>query len=284
MDCREFQEQVTPAVDRLLPEDQMRAFLGHANVCPACRSDFEVESITKSVVRSRLKMVRTPPHVVASIAARLREEQASPAGAARVWWQRLRTSVYFRPAIAFAVGSIAVVLLVRGPAEEPGRGPSTFPPGNVIEQARYNYSAVVNKTLLPAFTGNEPQTLLDFFTGKTEFPVLIPRLKDCELVGGVQNEFAGVKLAHVVYRHGAEVVYVYQACWEEVQKGDRLNLPVEVRDQLRATGWYSAPLPDGNAIVLWTKGRTLCSAVAHMPKEELLACMTEGEQPTTSPW
>jgi len=281
VDCREFQEHVTAAVDRQLTEDRMRAFLGHAGACPSCRNDFEVESITKSVVRSRLKMVRTPSHVMASIADRLYEEKASPAGALRVWWQRLATSVYFRPALVFAAGCIAVLLLVRDSTD---RSRNNILPGNIIEQSMTNYMAVVNGSILPQVTGTEPERVLSFFTGKTEFPVLVPRMKHCELVGGVLNEYAGVKLAHVVYRHDREVVYVYQACWEEVQKGERIHLPVEVRDQLRATGWYSAMQTDGNAIVLWTNGRTLCSAVAHMPKDELLACLTEGERTTTEPW
>jgi anti-sigma factor RsiW len=285
VNCKEFQEHVTEAVDRQLPGDRMQAFLSHAGACPSCRDAFEVEKLTKTVVCSRLKVISTPPRVVASISARLREEQASPAGSIRTWWQRLGTSIFFRPAIAFAVGVIAILFIVRNSTDHTLTQASLTPAlGNVIEQSMTNYLAVVRGTILPQIVVHEPEQMLDFFRGKTEFPVLVPRMKECELVGGVANEYAGVRLAHVVYRHDREVVYIYQACWEEVQKGERIHLPPDVRNQLKATGWYSSSQADGYSVVLWTKGRTLCSAVAHMPKEQLLACLTDGESSTAQPW
>jgi anti-sigma factor RsiW len=285
VDCKEFQEHVTEAVDRRLSGDRMKAFLHHAGACPACRDELEAETLTKNLVCSRLAMVRTPASVMAAITTRLREEQASPAGALRTWWQRITTSVYFRPAVAFAVAAFAILFLVRTSADHStGNVSLALVPGNVIDQSMTNYLGVVNRTILPQIANSERETVLDFFKGKTEFPVLLPRMKECELIGGVANEYAGVKLAHVVYRHQKEVVYIYQACWEEVQKGARLQLPADVRDELKATGWYSASQPNGYAIVLWTKGRTLCSAVAHMSREELLACLTDGEPTTAQPW
>ncbi len=284
MNCKEFQEQVTEAVDRHLPADRLKAFLTHAGECPVCRNDFEAERLTKKLC-SRLKMMPTPPGVTMAISDRLRAEAATPAGPLRTWWQRLGTSIYLRPALAFTLGIALVLIILRTPSDpSPGTATRTPVPANVIDQAMTNYKAVVEGSILPQMAGSEPERLLDFFRGKTEFPVLVPRIKECELVGGVANEYAGVKLAHVVYRHAREVVYIYQACWEEVQKGERIVLPDDVRRELKATGWYSASRPDGYAVVLWTKGRTLCSAVAHMPKEELLACLTDGEGTAAQPW
>lgn len=257
----------------------MRAFLLHADACPPCRGEFEAESFTKSLVCGRLRMVCTPSHVMEAVTDRLRAEAAAPAGALRVRWRSLSRSVYFRPALLFAAACAAVIILLRtGDMTAPdGGAPSraSLFPGDVIQQSLTNYRAVVNGSILPEIRSSEEKRVLDFFTGKTEFPVMVPRMRSCELVGGVLNEYAGVKLAHVVYRHDREVVYVYQVCWEEVQRGERVNLPAGIRDHLRATGWYSSAQPDGYAIVLWTTGRTLCSAVARMPREELLACMTE---------
>jgi hypothetical protein len=263
----------------------MQALIAHAGLCPTCRNDLEAETLTKHMVRSRLKMVSTPPGLMASIATRLREEEASPESALRTWWRRVTSSIYFRPAVAFVAGALAILFLVRTSTDDTTTTASLIPiPGNVIEQSMANYLGVVNSTLLPQIADSERERVLEFFRGKTEFPVLVPRMKECQLVGGVANEYAGVKLAHVVYRHETEVVYLYQACWEEVQKGERIHLPVEVRDQLNATGWYSSSQPNGYAIVLWTKGRTLCSAVAHMSKDQLLACLTDGENTTEQPW
>lgn len=264
----------------------MAMFMEHAGKCPRCRNDYEVEQITKSVVHHRVKMVRTPGAVMERVAGALRKEAETPLRE-QTFSGRLRNfieSAYFRPAIGFAAACIIVILLLQ--TSNPGDGPvqASLLSGDVIRQSMSNYKAVVSGQISPQVTSDRADMVSSFFTGKTEFPVLVPKLKRCSLIGGVLNEFAGVKLGHVVYKLNSEVVYMYQACWNEVQSGKRIHLPAEARAELERTGWYSATQPDGYSIVLWTKGRTLCSAVAHMPVEELVACVSDQDTTGTAPW
>ena len=102
-------------------------------------------------------------------------------------------------------------------------------------------------------------------------------MKDCRLIGGGQNELGGTKLAHIIYKHDSDIVYICQTCWATVQKGEQLSLPQEAKEELVQTGWYSRSQPDGRSVVLWVKGRTLCAAVSRMSREDLLACLSSDE-------
>jgi hypothetical protein len=58
-----------------------------------------------------------------------------------------------------------------------------------------------------------------------------------------------------------------------VKKGDSFHLSQEIQDELNKQGQYVATHPDGYTVALWTKGNTLCSAVAKLDQETLLACL-----------
>ncbi|MFN0157746.1 MAG: anti-sigma factor family protein [Bacteroidota bacterium] len=273
MECREFQDHVTAAVDNRLSEETKSGFLAHAGKCPQCRGEYESESLTKSIVRSRLGMVRTPEAVRARVANLLLAQNQGQAYRVREWVRSLQESVYFKPAVAFAAACIAVVILLSPQDTSSPIQQASLLSGNVIQQSFANYRAVVDRRIQPEVT--EFEKMAGYFSGKTTFPVLVPKMKRCSLIGGILNDYEGLKLAHVVYKHDNEVVYLYQACWKEVQKGERISLPEEAKQELRRTGRYSTALDDGYSIVLWTDGRTLCSAVAHMPENDLIACVSD---------
>jgi anti-sigma factor RsiW len=248
----------------------MHTFRAHAEACPLCRAEYENEAVTKNLIRSRVRMQRTPSDLMVRITDLLDRERRQPASAFRRWWSGVLTMPYLRPVLAFGAACLAVILLLRG------EGPA---PGSVIDQSFANYRAVVAGNITPQVLDSLPARVAGFFTGKTTFPVHVPRLRHASLVGGVLNDYDGIPLAHLVYRHGSDIVYVYQACWNEVQRGDRLQIPDDVRERLRQTGWYSATRPDGYSIVLWADDSTLCSAVAKMPKDDLVACIAQAETP-----
>lgn len=264
MNCKDFRDHVTEAVDDRLPGDALRVFRAHADACPSCRAEFENEAVTKHLVRTRVRCQRTPADVMARISDLLEQERRSPAAPLLRRWHSIRRSAALRPALVFAAACIGVILLLRGQGQAPG---------SVMEQSLANYRAVLAGGITPQVVDSLPSRVAKFFAGKTRFPVVIPRISNASLIGGVVNEYDGIPLAHLVYRHGTEVVYVYQACWREVQRGDHLDVPDDVREEIRRTGRYATSGPDGYSMVLWADDSTLCSAVARMPKDELVACL-----------
>jgi hypothetical protein len=275
VNCKEFQELISAAVDLQLTDGELAAFKDHSAKCSPCRFEFEAETATKLVVQSRARRVRTPPHIALQIVEQLRRERF---GERTSWLTEFLGRPLVKPAFGFALAFVAVLLLLRGSTNN---GPVTqagFGSNDVVLQSLMNYCAVVDGEIKPQLASSEPAKLANFFAGITDYSVHLPKMRDCRLVGGVQNEFAGTKLAHIMYQHDNDIVYIYQACWSTVMKGEKLCLSDEAKDELIRTGWFSATQPDGRTVVLWKKGRALCAAVARMNKEDLIACLTSGEQ------
>jgi hypothetical protein len=148
-----------------------------------------------------------------------------------------------------------------------------------VRQSASNYEAVLKGEIVPQVVSDRPEYVRAYFKGKTGFPVFIPAMKECTLVGGTVNEYHGMRLAHVVYKHGLQFIYLYQACRESVMKGDTLHLSREAKNDLERTGWHCCTAPDGAAIVLWVRGRTICAAVAPMNSGHLMAHLAEADVP-----
>ena len=73
VNCKDFREHITDAVDTYLSEAEMKQFLDHANACPPCRSEYEAEASTKRFVAMHAHMVDTPASVKRAILDRLDE-------------------------------------------------------------------------------------------------------------------------------------------------------------------------------------------------------------------
>lgn len=265
MNCTEFDEQITPAVDDRLRADEAVAFREHANACPACRRAYEAELFTRNFIRQRMRMVRTPGSVAASIVDRLAAEHTTRTPAIV---QRWSPSVY-RSVIAIAA-VVAAVYLISSPgfSDDPG---VRVMREDVFAQSIVTYAGVMGGQMKPDIESAHPDVLQAFFAGKTSFPVRVHTVRDFTPIGAMIHESGGVPLAQVLYNAGKSTVYVYQTCWQTVQDGRKLQLPAHILSALRSGSPYVEENADGQTMVLWTEGRTLCGAVADMHKQELLA-------------
>ncbi len=277
MNCREFQENVTAAVDSRLDENVMAVFLAHAAGCTPCRRDYEGERHVVDLVRTRLRPVGVPPELVAAILDCIALEDAAASAVAPRAPSFRWNHVWTKTAVAFALSFAAVVfLLARNDAAFTPMPPSDQTGSDIISQSVNAYHAALKGEIPPQIVSEVPDCVKSFFNGKTEFPVLVPSMKECTLVGGGINDFRGTMMAHIVYKHGGQTISVYQACRETVMKGEKLHLPREALEELARTGWYCCTTPEGASIVVWTKGATLCAAVAPMNREHLMAHLVDG--------
>ncbi|MEK9137911.1 MAG: zf-HC2 domain-containing protein [Bacteroidota bacterium] len=275
MDCRRFQDLISAAVDLQLSEGELMAFREHGRKCPPCWYEYEAESATKSVVRMRARRVNTPAHVAQRITESLSQETTAPrVGRLAEFFHR----PFVRPAIGLALGFAAVFIFIKEPTTNNPTSRAAFASNDVILQSLTNYRGVVNGEIKTQLVSGERDRMEEFFAGITDYAVHLPRRKDCRLIGGVQNEHAGTKLAHLVYKHEDEVVYIYQACLATVMEGEKLGLPAAAKDDLARTGWFAQTESDGRTVVLWKKGKALCAAVARMSKEDLIACLASGDE------
>jgi hypothetical protein len=274
VNCTEFQDYITAAVDRRLEESIMALFLEHTAHCSPCRRSYESERNVVALIRTRLHRVATPEGMAATILKRIALEDLRSTRARPPFLSRLLHAPLTKPAVVFALSFAAVVfLLSRSGSDLP---PLPDPTGNdMISQSVTNYDAVLSGGIVPQVVSDVPDRVRAFFDGKTEFPVVVLVMRECTLVGGVLNDFHGAPLAHVMYRHGNQTIYVYQACRATVLKGEKLHLPAEALQAIERNGWFSGTTPHGDAIVVWAKGATLCAAVAPMKSEHLMAHLAD---------
>jgi anti-sigma factor RsiW len=285
VNCAEFQEHVTPAVDARLDASVMALFIEHVAQCPSCRQAFERERAVAALVRSRLHPAAVPAHVVDAILKAIAHEADARAGArgsrAGLRWN----AVLGRVAVAFALSFAVVVVLVwRHGAGLPPLPPADSTGSDIVHQSMHAYQSALKGDLAPQISSEVADCVRSYFNGKTEFPVLVPELKECTLVGGGVNDYHGATFAHIVYKHGQQVISVYQACRETVMKGEKLHLSPEAREELARTGWYCCTTADGASIVVWVNGATICAAVAPMDRDHLMAHFVDANAGDTGAW
>ena len=275
MNCREFQELISAAVDRYLSSDELELFLEHAKKCPPCQDEYDSEVTTKRIVQNRAKMVKTPVAVARVISDTIQRETAARSAHRRRWWQEFLRTPFVKPTLILGAGAVVVaLLLVDSPDHPESLFQASLTGNDVLVQSFSNYLAVENGAIQPQLVSAEPEHVKSFFTGKTDFPVLVRLMRECTLVGAVLNEHSGAPLAHIVYEHADQPIYVYQACWKTVQTGEQLRLPAPVKSALEHTGIYTETRPDGRTVALWIEGETLCAAVARLERDELLSCLS----------
>jgi hypothetical protein len=284
--CEEFQDLIAAAVDRYLRRQDLEVFEEHARLCPPCRSEYEAELSTKRLIQKRAQMIAVPADVQHSILRQLEQKGGRPR-LVREQWLKVTHAPLVRPAIALGV-TVLVVLLLANPANSPHRIPilttAGIGPNNVVHQSIENFHKILRGDFSPQIASSERSTIENFFSGRTGFPVIVPLMKECTLLGGVLNDHNGTPLAHVVYRTGNDIIYLYQACWETVQKGDVLEIAPEAKAELMKTGWYSSTSLESDALVLWKSDRTLCVAVSHMQCEKLLDCLRKARLDSVAAW
>lgn len=274
MDCRSFQELISAAVDHQLTESESAAFAEHGRGCRPCRFEYEAEAATKSVVRLRARRERTPDDVARRVIG-----QIGRTGFYGGSWRFLEffRKPYVKPAFGFALAFVAVILFLKSPSTNSPISQASLVPNDVILQSLLNHRAVLEGKIKPQVVSSEPAQLESLFAQITDYSVHLPHMKNCRLVGGVQNEYDGTKLAHLVYQRDTDIVYVYQTCLATVLKGEKLRIPYQAKEALEHTGWFTESEPDGRTVVLWEKGRTLCIAVSRMSRDDLMACLTSDQ-------
>jgi len=277
--CHEFQERITAAVDHRLDAAEMVPFLEHAALCPPCGQSFENEQSIVALIRTRVRRIATPVSLCQGILDRIGREQ--PGSLSRMLLVSAWHAPLTKPALVFALSFAAVVLLLSRSAPVPAGSPSHEGSiDDLISQSAINYGSVLKGDFRPQITSGLVSQVRSFFEGKTDFPVFVPEMKKCTLVGGALNDYQGASVVHLMYKHGEQTIYLGEACYKTVMKGTALNLTREAREELGRTGWYRSATAEGAAIVLWVKGNTICAAVSAMPADHLMAHLADADQTT----
>jgi anti-sigma factor (TIGR02949 family) len=275
LSCNQITDLIGHALDGELPKEHETEFRHHVTLCPPCRRAYELEALTKKVVRSRIKRIPTPPQVYEAVVRTLRvEEEVTTSGAAPGWWERTFSRRMLVPALVAGVVVVAMLLTLT-PAERSELATRHTAPNDIINQSIVNFALVRSGELKPTMISCYPEGVIGFFERNgLRFVVNVKNIESCDWYGASSSDYNGVKLAHVVYKIGDELMYVYQVSEQDVEKGSLLQLPLAARTALAETNWYTDPDHPECNVVLWRDNGTLCAAVSTMKKDRILALLT----------
>jgi hypothetical protein len=270
VDCREFQELISEAVDKRLQTTIAYHFTAHAGVCPFCRNEFEMEQLTKSVLHVKVQRQSVPSIVSDSVVAVVEHLRPS----SRNWLTGIFGEAFLNPAVAL----VALLLVAVGAVSllQKNNAIPISNSKNIITQSLDNYSAAMTGALKPSLVSHDPGDVKDFLAKDTPFDVSVATLDECDWCGGVLSEIDGVRLVHVVYKIGGEgLLYVYQVDMNEAMRGNKVGLPENAKASLAKTGWYFEQTPDLCNVVLWRHKNTLCAAVSKIDRDKMIALLSE---------
>lgn len=273
--CEQIIELIGHALDGELPKEQEAEFRRHVTLCLSCRSSYELEALAKNIVRSKIKRVPTPPHVYETIVRALRvEQEVEPASTRSGWWERILHRWVLFPALATGAAAVVFFLMVKL-MDRTDQATRHTAANDIINQSIINFALVRSGELKPSMISCYPEGIIGFFERNgLRFAVNVKNIEGCEWYGASASEYNGVKLAHVVYKIGNDIMYVFQVSENDVQQGSFLQIPAAARKALAETNWYTDPEhPDCN-VVLWRDKGTLCAAVSTMKKDRILALLT----------
>ena len=156
MDCREFLELISEAVDNRLQNDLKLQFIHHANNCLPCRNEFEVDQITKSVILTTIQRKEVPSEVYYAVLAEVKRSQSSR----RSWLEVIFGEAFLNPAIALVallMAAVGAVSLLQRDNAVPISADK-----NIIAQSLNNYSATMAGVLKPSLISHDPGDVKEY--------------------------------------------------------------------------------------------------------------------------
>lgn len=262
------------AIDRELPGGKKDRFFAHLNACLPCRNEFELELLAKNVLRKTLSHIPTPSGVSESILDLIRSEAASARNEGS-WLSRFFSKRFLAPALSAGIIVVLLILLFalpRGSGDDPYAHTAQ---NDIINQSLSNFALVRSGELRPSMVACYSDVVIGYFKEQdAEFAVSVISDDSCDWFGAMTNSYEGVKLAHIMYKRGNDLLYVYELRKQEALEGSAFSLPTAAKRSLAETGWYTDPQHEDCHVVLWTVNETLCAAVSTMKKDRLLALLT----------
>ncbi len=278
MNCSEVLDYVSAAVDGELEPERRKDFDAHILRCPSCRSEFETERLTKRFVSGKLARQKAPEELRRSVVAGLSSQRAWSLGGSSVkeFFENLLRRPVLRPVLGLGVVALMVVIGVtlftgRDAPPPPSNGISS----DIVAQAVEHYSSYLDGQAKLQYVSSNHDEIRNYFQDKVNFDVYVPKMQNSVLVGGVLCEHEGTKFLSLVYKMDNKIVYFYTACLKELRAKSRIGLTAKAQSDLEKTGWYfDTTRPECN-VAVWKENDEICSVVADIGKEELLALVKE---------
>jgi|GEM_PF-962327 len=289
-----MQEYITAAVDQNLDRAVQSEFIQHIRHCVRCASEYDLERATKQITQTRLQFVETPPTVRAAILEKIKAESRSSIPRVQWWRQAIQSffPLFSNRHLMPAAGMAMIIMIIVGAAlifhPFGTRNSQSTLEGiadensEVLHQALDNFHDIQNGKMTVQLVSSEPTAVKAFFRDKVNFDVDVHKLRNAVLIGAVYSEYKGAKLAHVMYKSGDQIIYVYQAWIKDVGSSSGLCARREIRNALAKKDIFMDSItspPHHCCTVVWEERGILCSAVSTLPRNEMLTTLQDQLDP-----
>ncbi len=275
MDCNDAQHYAGDAIDKSLPNVLGKEFQAHLDKCKPCRREVALEKLSKHMVRQNVQQVPTPRSIQSFILRSLRleyDQQESDFGS---WFAGLLPFHVVFPTLAAGIIAVVFFLVVSSRTDPSYQMTAHTASNDIIHLSFANFALMQSGQMQPAMVTVAPESVSDFFERRNlQFGVHIPKFKACDWCGGSTSEGSGVKQAHLLYKVGKDMVYVFEVSDDDALYGTQVSLPLAAKRALAQSGWYTDPDHPDCDVILWKTDEAVCVAVSTMKKAQLLALLT----------
>ena len=237
----------------------------------ALRAEYETVDAVRTMLRERADRLRmpVPADVERSIRLAIAAEQSQSRARRERWLDTVIDTVidYLRrPAIAVGVAAVALVAVVWFAVDRS----SDTAPFRLYEASYANFQDIVGGTLELGKRTSNPAELASFFRDQgVAYDVFFPTI-DATLEGGVVSEHHGQRYAHLVYRAGDHLIYIFEVDEPSIE-GNMIAMASDVADDLEHSRWHWEERAGVGTMFVWESNNIVCSAVSDLRTQDLSA-------------
>jgi anti-sigma factor (TIGR02949 family) len=288
VDCKESLSLLSAAVDEELEEPQRTAFFEHLAVCPDCKAEYELELMTKRMVKQRLKKVKAPKSLVDAIRKQSASTQrlnitrfaTTQLCTHDPQWKMflvrkffLNETVNLKVNTLFAVllGIIVLGMLTLGSFMKDRRPfviSDTFTNLEDTKVNIYDLTLASFQKLNPnkpfELVTTDEKVIANYLTAKLGEAAFVPKVQDFTVKSARLAAFGGMNVGEILYKHNStnHIVCIYVA--KSSETGLACNIPDDVMAYISQDGknFHQEACPNGHHVLVWKWGGTLYTAVS----------------------
>lgn len=226
MDCKEFQEYISPLVDDQIDDLKRNEAENHLSNCISCCFDFKIEKITKNIVNSRFQKSTCPEFLKNQIILNL-VSQRSFFEQAINYIKDLLNKKYFRISFALSVLVLAFLLVFNPFEDQKEKYYQEF--ASIIYQncKELRNHKFPEKTII----SSNPEVVLKFISANGISNPKMPRTGWMIVAAGIES-YNDYNAAHLLFKCEQDTIYMMECELEKVYKSGYLSFVKKIHKDL----------------------------------------------------
>jgi predicted anti-sigma-YlaC factor YlaD len=278
--CRTTKELISGAVDGNLSAEELSYFGRHVESCESCRTEFELERLTKNYFKGKVRLLEPPEDLLEKIRSRLDYEDSLQMRREHLPRSGARTFLWPAVGIAAVVVLTMITIFTRKSARVVTESSRGIPAASEV-QTRDAFALAVSgfENLLagefqPQIKTQAVDEIIGFVKHNAGYSIPLPVTASADWVGGSVTTFGKEKIVKVAYKMGTHYIYIY-AFPTQLAHSNAISLPRECIGTLDKSEWYWRNISKGGLQVAWMYKGVVCIATSNLERKELSTYLKE---------